>query len=208
MRATFRIEDERLTVNAPEANLTANRPLGSGDLEAFEGWAATYQSLREKTGAEGPLIDLGRALYRWLDGNERWLEALLPAGNPPLIFEFQALATTGAAAKAFLQAPWELLAESDGGFLAGDAVRLYCALRRSGRAGQRGDEGATASERRSRCCCWKTKRAAGSIPSPSNSCAPTCYSRAAISTEHCASAARSSCRSMSGWAGATSLSAG
>jgi hypothetical protein len=134
MRATFRIEDERLGVNAPEASLTAGRPLGSGDIEAFGAWAATYQSLREKTGAEGQLIDLGRALYRWLDGNERWLDALLPAADPLLIFEFQALGTTGAAAKAFLQAPWELLAEPDGGFLAGDAIRLYCPLRRLGRA--------------------------------------------------------------------------
>ena len=121
-------------VNAPEASLTAGRPLAGGDVEAFEAWAATYQSLREKTGAEGQLIDLGRALYRWLDGNERWLEALLPAADPPLIFEFQALGTTGATARAFLQAPWELLAEPDGGFLAGDAIRLYCPLRRLGRA--------------------------------------------------------------------------
>jgi hypothetical protein len=127
MRATFRIEDERLGVNAPEASLTAGRPLGSGDIETFEAWAATYQSLREKTGAEGQLIDLGRALYRWLDGNERWLDALLPAADPPPIFEFQALGTTGAAA---------------------------------------------------------------------------------ISTNRCASAARRSCWSTSGWAGATSLQAG
>jgi hypothetical protein len=134
MRATFRIDDERLGFNAPEASLTDGRPLGSGDIEAFEAWAATYQSLREKTGAEGQLIDLGRALYRWLDGNERWLDALLAAADPPLIFEFQALGTTGATAKAFLQAPWEVLAEPDGSFVAGDAIRLYCPLRRLGRA--------------------------------------------------------------------------
>jgi hypothetical protein len=32
VRATFRIDNERLGVNAPETNLTAGRPLASGDV--------------------------------------------------------------------------------------------------------------------------------------------------------------------------------
>ncbi len=59
------------------------------------------------------LLAIGQALYQWLD-RERWLTDLTPAPRPPWLFEVRSEATPGSDGRALLEAPWELLADTQG----------------------------------------------------------------------------------------------
>jgi len=109
------------------------RRLPGDTLSRFADWAAQYEALCGRQDAAGRLLALGRELYAWLDGGDRWLTRLLDATIPPLVMEFQALSTApDDLQRTFLQVPWELLAH-DMGYLAGDAALLFCPVRRLGR---------------------------------------------------------------------------
>lgn len=98
------------------------------------GWIEAHtRALLEHAHPEAPLLALGRQMYDWLDGGERWLEQLLQAAEPPLLVEFQTPANPDALAQAFVQAPWELLATAEG-YLAGNVLLRYCPVRRLGSA--------------------------------------------------------------------------
>ena len=133
MRMVFRVGEGWLQAVAAEAGLDAQRPVGAEDTARLTAWAMSYRALLGRHGGEARLLALGRQLYAWLDGGERWLERLLDAAEPPMVVEFQAPARPDELARAFLQAPWELLAESHG-YLAGDALLRYCPVRRLGQA--------------------------------------------------------------------------
>ena len=53
---------------------------------------------------------LGRELYRWLDGDQGQLSALLERAARPLVFEVAGPRSPSEAAWAVLRAPFELLA--------------------------------------------------------------------------------------------------
>jgi len=78
------------------------------------------------------LLDIGRALYAWLDGAEGWLAGLWPQLRPPFLLEIQAPLQPTGPGWAVLHAPWELLADT-AGFLAEDAERSYAPARRLGK---------------------------------------------------------------------------
>ncbi|MCH8999441.1 MAG: CHAT domain-containing protein, partial [Proteobacteria bacterium] len=132
MHAEFRIEAGFLDLIAPEAGLEGRRELDADAGTQLADWAKRYAELRRQDGVETQLLSLGKELYAWLDGGERWLERLLAAAVPPVVVEFHALSSQDALAKDFLWAPWELLA-GDAGFLVADPVQLFCPLRRLGR---------------------------------------------------------------------------
>ena len=62
---------------------------------------ASYARLVTQEANQAGLLALGRTLYGWLDGGERWLERLLAAAEPPLVVEFRSLANPDAMAAAF-----------------------------------------------------------------------------------------------------------
>ena len=75
-------------------------------------------------------MPLGREIFAWLDGDDRWLGQGL-AGTGPISLEFGTPLVLDDAARAFLDVPWELLASAHG-FLAADPVRPFCVSRRLG----------------------------------------------------------------------------
>jgi predicted negative regulator of RcsB-dependent stress response len=79
------------------------------------------------------LLGLGRELYRWLDGRERWMDELTSQLTPPLVLEIQAGLQPDPSAWAVLQAPWELLANAQG-YLAEGARPRFAPARRLGTA--------------------------------------------------------------------------
>lgn len=131
MRAAFRLENDILDFVAPEAGLDERRILDASDAGRFADWQASYRVVREKDDAQAELLALGRAIAGWLDGSEGWLSRLLRNPQPPLIVAFQALDHGDETAQAFLQVPWELIADKDG-HLVGDAILRYAPLRRLG----------------------------------------------------------------------------
>lgn len=111
-----------------------SRPVGAEDIAALKGLVTEYAELRGRSGVEARLLALGRALWGWLDGGERWMAQLLDQPPSPFAVEFQVPTTKpDAQQQLFLQVPWELLANEEG-YLAQDAGLLYCPTRRLGKA--------------------------------------------------------------------------
>ena len=82
------------------------------------------------------LVELGRELFSWLDGDEGQLSALLKRVPIPAVFEVRGPWQPSKRAWAVLQAPFELLARPSGaGFLAGDTLARFCVVRRLDAAG-------------------------------------------------------------------------
>ena len=132
MHAVFRLDSGFLELVAPEAGVEERRAIAAYADSRFAHWAEVYAKFRGRDGAEARILALGKDLYTWLDGDERWLERLLAAAVPPLVVEFQVLAAPDDLGKSFLQVPWKLLAgETD--YLATDIVQLFCPVRRVGK---------------------------------------------------------------------------
>lgn len=152
MRVRFAVEGDRLTFAAPGMALPDERALGPGDVGKLRDWAATYRGLphdpldrepaKDLAGAGGQaalsakLTDLGRDLFGWLDGDGGWLRRVLAQATGAVEIEFAAPLHPTLDERAFVEAPWELLAWPEGGsgsgFLAADAIRRFCPYRRLG----------------------------------------------------------------------------
>lgn len=133
MQVIFQLSSGWIEVHTHALPALTRRPVGAADTARFQAWATQYRALLEHAYPEAPLLTLGRQMYDWLDGGERWLEQLLQAAEPPLLVEFQTPANPDALAQAFVQAPWELLATAEG-YLAGNVLLRYCPVRRLGAA--------------------------------------------------------------------------
>ncbi len=97
------------------------RPVG--DLTAISDATAKYATATKADHSERPI---GRSLFDWLDGPDKWLKKLLDAGPSELWLEF---VLDRAGNPAFLEAPWELLADDDD-FLAGKPGLPFSVARR------------------------------------------------------------------------------
>jgi len=94
--------------------------------------AARYVRAVQAGSGDGVFIELGREPYRWVDGDQGQLTALLERAGRPVAFEVAGPRSPSDAAWAVLRAPFELLALPGGGFLAGDALDRFCVVRRLG----------------------------------------------------------------------------
>lgn len=111
----------------------SRRLIGPADVTLLAGLASRYVRA-VRTGADsGVFVALGRELFAWLDGDAGQLRALLADAPWPLVFEVQSRRRAPSeAAWALLQAPFELLADPDQGFLAEDALLRFSVARRLG----------------------------------------------------------------------------
>ncbi|GAG21774.1 unnamed protein product, partial [marine sediment metagenome] len=134
-RAEFRVKDGSLHFHWDEVVPHDRRPLDADAAERFEEWAATYRDAQEKRDADERLLKLGHEMFDWLNGDQRWVELVCEAAQPPLIVEFAAPLHPNDSDKLFLCAPWELLAHAKD-HLAADPNTLYCPVRRLGEAGE------------------------------------------------------------------------
>ena len=78
---------------------------------------------------------LGAEIYEWLEGNEGWLTCARPrGGDPPWLLEVSVPLEPNALEAAFLEVPWELLAD-EADHLAARRDLVFCPLRRIGDKG-------------------------------------------------------------------------
>ncbi|MBL7262191.1 CHAT domain-containing protein, partial [Paractinoplanes lichenicola] len=82
--------------------------------------------------ADDVFVELGRQLWSWLEGDHGQLTGLLEAASTPTVFEVRGPKSPSGVAWAVLRAPWELLARPGEEFLALDAYKRFCVVRRLG----------------------------------------------------------------------------
>ncbi len=103
----------------PAGGATEERRVAAADLDRLAKSAAAYDTAL-KTGDPTPLAGLGRDLFDWLDGDRHWLKALREGAGPREL-TIEVGAEPGEAERRFLDAPWELLADGHGLFVANEA---------------------------------------------------------------------------------------
>ncbi len=124
MLVVLSVKDPFISLFCDPLGFDKRRRIGTNTVQDI---SRRYATTRERSGAAA-LLDLGRELYRWLDGSEGWLGSKLTA---PFVLEVRAEPQPDAAGSSVLQAPWELLANADG-FLAENALLRFAPARRVG----------------------------------------------------------------------------
>ena len=109
------------------------RRLAASDRTQLSALAQAYRQRLGKSGKHSQLLQLGQQLYQWLDGADHWLQQRRDTWLPPYELEICAPLNPSAAEWAVLQAPWELLADSNH-FLAENAQLSFSPVRRLGKA--------------------------------------------------------------------------
>ncbi len=112
------------------------RSLTADDLTFLNDLAARYQrAVRDiRDDRQDVFIRIGRDLWTWLDGDHRQLSGLVDQAAAPLVFEIRGARRPDASGWAMLNAPWELLAQPAGSFLAEDVLTRFSVIRRLGAA--------------------------------------------------------------------------
>ena len=124
-----------LELRCPAAKLSEDRPLTTEDIQRLQGWAKDYLAETGKTDRRAALLAIGQQMHDWCNGPESFLIRALETATAPLLIEWVVSRQQyeQEAAQALLNAPWELLA-SDGEFWALDPGKVFCPIRRLGKA--------------------------------------------------------------------------
>ena len=130
------VDDAGFEVLAGDERIGSRRPIAPADVEFLTGLAGRYVRAVQSRSGDGVFVELGRDLYRWLDGDQGQLSGLLERAARPVVFEVAGPRLASEAAWAVLRAPFELLAWPEGGLLAEDALARFCVTRRLGPAQQ------------------------------------------------------------------------
>ncbi len=139
MLTLFRLKGKDLYLDCEEANLHGlSRPFTEADVQRCEAWRKAYRDLISKatlseTESAPALLALGRELRNWLDGEGGWLGQVSPyaAATGTWVVEFSTVLPLTAPAKAFIDTPWELVADEQG-YWAGNLNLRYSPVRRLG----------------------------------------------------------------------------
>ncbi|GAA3848820.1 hypothetical protein GCM10022243_13560 [Saccharothrix violaceirubra] len=107
------------------------RALESTDTEFLEQLTAQYVRAVHAN-SDSVLLELGRKLFSWLDGQQGQLRTWLERATAPEVLEVRGPQWPSHTAWAVLRAPFELLAWPDGSFLAGEGLTRFCVARRLG----------------------------------------------------------------------------
>ncbi len=131
--ATLTLDGDLLKLRCAAGAVSEDIRLDAAAMEKLRGWAERHLALAEKNDAGG-LVALGAEMTVWLEGTTGNLTRVLEAGTMPMIVEFVVGKMDAAErTRAFLDAPWELLA-LDGQHLALRADVALTVLRRIGKA--------------------------------------------------------------------------
>lgn len=104
---------------------------GSAALPRLLDWARQYETATSRNDTIA-LLEIGRAMFGWLNGNgwaERWCS--IPG---PRRLEIRVEDASHPLTSALFDAPWELLADRNG-HLAGDSIQCFEPVRRLGKVG-------------------------------------------------------------------------
>jgi len=132
---TITLKDHRLELRCPAANIREELALGGNETARLQAWTARHRALAFKEdAAPQDLLQIGQEMFEWLSGPTQFLKALPNAVSAPLLVEFAVDKTDDSKeARAFLDAPWELLAFGGRHWaLRGDI--LFCPIRRIGKS--------------------------------------------------------------------------
>lgn len=123
-----------IELRAPQAGLREDRPLDDADIAKLQGWAKRHLvRARLHLAGDDELLRIGAEMADWLNGSTSALSRALSGITPPAIVEFRIERDDDSErARAFWDAPWELLA-LNGRHLALDDGVLLCPLRRLGK---------------------------------------------------------------------------
>ncbi|MCB0256895.1 MAG: CHAT domain-containing protein, partial [Anaerolineae bacterium] len=102
--------------------------LQADDAVVLRSYSERYAVLRRQKDPT-PLLGLGRDLFNWLNGSQKWLERSLGNVSGEIQIELRVPAHPNDTEQAFINAPWELLAGGSG-FLA--LERVFAITRRLG----------------------------------------------------------------------------
>ena len=134
--ASFELTPQGLEIICSDAGLDVRRSFNSEDSESLDSFSKRHQELALRRRVPDQLLALGKEIFDWLNGPERVLERIAEVADTPLLPEFVVGRTDKSdGARAFLDAPWELLAQN-GSHWAHDADKIYCPIRRIGNAGR------------------------------------------------------------------------
>jgi tetratricopeptide (TPR) repeat protein len=132
MKTRVELRGTQLLCRSEDPHVEGVRQVSDSVVERWRKWASDYNAvLRRKDHTTLPA--LGRDIFTWLDGEDRWLTQSLD-GVGAIYLEIAAPASSDMTSRAFLDMPWELLA-SQSGFLAADSNRPFCVWRRMGASG-------------------------------------------------------------------------
>ena len=108
-----------------------SRSNSDADFDKFKEWIDSYQHAVKRDGSREQFLTIGRDIFRWLDAGQGWLDKYLENPALPLVIEFQIPVRASQVQQAFLEVPWELLAD-ESGHLAKDPDLKFCPIRRIG----------------------------------------------------------------------------
>jgi hypothetical protein len=131
---TLTLEQRLLKIRCDSDALRVDRQLTDSDLDCFKQWNSSYLAALSRESDPHTMLKIGGQMREWLDGGERCLERVLNAVEPPLLLEFCAV-RADPEARAFLDAPWELVADDSGHWAERDSL-VYCPVRRRGQRGK------------------------------------------------------------------------
>ncbi|MFI5593657.1 CHAT domain-containing protein, partial [Amycolatopsis sp. NPDC051758] len=109
------------------------RTIGVADVQFLKTVATQYVGAAQGR-SDAALLELGRELFGWLDGEQGQLHTWLKGSGAPVMLEVRGSQWPSAAAWALLRAPFEVLAWPDGSFLAQDGKTRFSVVRRLGTA--------------------------------------------------------------------------
>jgi tetratricopeptide (TPR) repeat protein len=129
--AILSLDAGRMTLRCEDPALDESRVLDADATARLEGLAEDYRHALRTEANAAALLTIGRALHAWLDGDAHWLARLCRESRPPLLLEIAVPLRPSPLEHAFLEAPWELLADAKG-HLAADPGLIFGPVRRLG----------------------------------------------------------------------------
>jgi hypothetical protein len=134
--ATITLAYHGLEFRSPDSKVTEDRPLTAPDRELLADWAKRYKVLARKSDDSASLLALGQQMFDWPNGPTQILKRWTDTAPIPLPVVFATAREDREAARSFLDAPWELLADAGQHWSLREDT-LLCPVRRIGGAAER-----------------------------------------------------------------------
>jgi hypothetical protein len=122
--------EELFCADTGDGGISTVRRLTPEALARLRGWAERYDAAL-KSGALPPLVEIGQDIAAFLDEGDRWLDRVL-GGTGEIALDIAVPGRPEERERLLLDVPWELLASSEGSYLAEDNERLFRVTRRLG----------------------------------------------------------------------------
>ncbi|MEV4639077.1 tetratricopeptide repeat protein, partial [Actinoplanes sp. NPDC049548] len=129
------VDDSGFEVLVGEERVGPRRRLTADDEALLADLGVGYVRAVQSGADDEVFLELGARLWSWLDGDQGQLTTLVDRAAAPVVFEVRGPRVPSERAWSLLRAPFELLARPGGGFLAGDPLVRFSAVRRLGAPG-------------------------------------------------------------------------